>query len=215
MAINGDTAVVAAYPTRFNSGFAYWFTRSGGTWKREGSLDGGQQDSFGSSLAVSGRNIVIGAPWGYGGGAVYLFRDNGRSLDKSVIFYEDLIGPMGAPGANLGAAVSVQGNSIIAGAPDYSGFAPNAGLAAMIEMKFGILLMPPFVRFADESFHFSMIEAEPGTNYVLESASNLDADWIPLKEFLAYSNEIQLQVNFSPEPAAAFFRVRERSAAVR
>ena len=82
VAFEGDTALVSAFPTRFDGGFVYLFKRSAGAWNRIGTLNSnGQADRFGSSLAINGRNLFVGAPWGFGG-AVYLFRENGGTFDQ-------------------------------------------------------------------------------------------------------------------------------------
>ncbi len=80
VAISGDTAVVGAPFESSNatgvngnqanngaaeSGAAYVFTRSGGTWTQQAYLkasntEGG--DRFGSSVAISGETVVVGAP---------------------------------------------------------------------------------------------------------------------------------------------------------
>lgn len=79
VAISGDTVVVGARLERSgstgvngnqlneecgSSGAAYVFTRSGGTWTQEAYLKAsntGTADYFGSSVAVSGDTIVVGA----------------------------------------------------------------------------------------------------------------------------------------------------------
>jgi hypothetical protein len=118
VAISGDTALLSAYPDRFDSGFVYVFLRSGGTWKRSAYLTGdGGGDFFGQSLAVSGRNLVVGAPSARGGGGViFLFRDNGTSFDRIRLFDEEFgSGSGGDSGSFLGWAVSVSGNTITPG----------------------------------------------------------------------------------------------------
>ena len=43
VAFQGDTALVSAFPTRFNGGFVYLFKRSAGAWTRIGTLNSTQQ----------------------------------------------------------------------------------------------------------------------------------------------------------------------------
>ena len=210
VALHGDTALVSAFPTRFSDGFVYHFKRSAGAWHRTGALTSPQQaDYFGSSLAISGRNLFVGAPWGFGGaGAVYIFRENGASFDQFLIRYDDFENSPNPPSPSLGGSISVDGNTVLAGAAGYSGFAENGGIAAMFTLKFGVALISPYARSGDQSFHFRLIESEPGQTYVLETKTSLDSEWHPVTEFSPQQTEIQLQVDFTPTSPAAFFRVR-------
>lgn len=86
--VDGDTVVVGAYREASNatgvnaplsggsgtqadnsvqdSGAAYVFTRSSGTWSQQAYLKAsntGTYDYFGTSLAVNGDTLVVGAPW--------------------------------------------------------------------------------------------------------------------------------------------------------
>ncbi|MCB1092617.1 MAG: hypothetical protein KDL87_13870, partial [Verrucomicrobiae bacterium] len=69
VAVEGDTVVVGAYlhngaGVGFDSGCAYVFTRSGGTWTQQAKLtatDATKGDSFGVSVAVDGDTAVVGA----------------------------------------------------------------------------------------------------------------------------------------------------------
>ena len=67
VAIAGDTIVVGAYRDDDNgtdSGSAYVFTRTGTTWTQQAKLtasDGAADDQFGSSVAIAGDTIVVGA----------------------------------------------------------------------------------------------------------------------------------------------------------
>ena len=67
VAIDGDTIVIGASGDRafgFGSGSAYVFTSSGGTWTQQAKINAADTrsgDSFGSSVAISGDTVVIGA----------------------------------------------------------------------------------------------------------------------------------------------------------
>lgn len=68
VSISGDTAIVGApfadVGENTDQGAAYIFTRSGTVWKETQKLiasDGAAGDGFGSSVAVSGDKIVVGA----------------------------------------------------------------------------------------------------------------------------------------------------------
>lgn len=208
VAFEGDTALVSAFPTRFDGGFVYLFKRSAGAWSRIGTLtSNGQADHFGSSLAISGRNLFVGAPWGFGG-AVYLFRENGATFDQFVIRYEDRGAPPYPPLLSIGTSISADGNTLLAGADGFSGFADSGGIATMFDLRFGVTLMSPMLRLSDQSFHFRLIEAEPGKTYVLQTVTVLGSEWSSVSEIFAEQTEMQLQVDFSPTSAAAFYQVR-------
>ncbi len=208
VAFQGDTALVSAFPTRFDGGFVYLFKRSAGAWKRIGTLTSdGQADHFGSSLAISGRNLFVGAPWGFGG-AVYLFRENGGNIDRFLIHYEDRCAPPYAPLLSIGGAISADENTLLAGADGFSELEVSGGIATLFSFKFPTTLISPFVRMDDESYHFRIIEAEVGQTYVLETATSLRSEWNSVTEFFAEESEIQLQVAFDPGAPAAFFRAR-------
>jgi len=70
VAIDGDTIVVGAAEDDtdgMSSGSAYIFTRTGSTWTERIKLlpsDGREYGSFGSSVAISGDTIVVGATGG-------------------------------------------------------------------------------------------------------------------------------------------------------
>jgi hypothetical protein len=68
VAISGDTVIVGAPPddvgANTDQGSAYVFVRSGTTWTEQQKLtagDGAAGDTFGSSVAISGETIIVGA----------------------------------------------------------------------------------------------------------------------------------------------------------
>ena len=69
VAISGETVVVGAPrddgAAGFDQGSAYVFVRSGGVWSQQQKLvasDAAAGDNFGSSVAISGETVVVGAP---------------------------------------------------------------------------------------------------------------------------------------------------------
>jgi hypothetical protein len=118
VSISGDTAVMGAPAESSGRGAAYVFFRDVGGWTLQQKLeasDGLAGDSFGTSVSVSGDHVAIGAPGRSSGrGAVYTFsRTAGvwtqqptplTALDASV-------------GDQLGFSVSLQGLTLVAGAP--------------------------------------------------------------------------------------------------
>jgi len=64
VAISGDTVVVGAYGQSSSAGAAYVFVRSGISWNEQASLQASNSDAddqFGSSVAISGDKIIVGA----------------------------------------------------------------------------------------------------------------------------------------------------------
>lgn len=122
-----------------NAGAVYVFRRLGSVWSKEAYIkasNSGSNDHFGSSLALSGNSLVVGATGedstqntvtnGSGSsednatsnsGAVYVFRRTG------ITWVQDAFIKAGNSGANIGfgASLSISGDSIAIGAPsEYS-----------------------------------------------------------------------------------------------
>ncbi len=118
VSISGDTAVVGASGENANKGAAYVFLRDPMTgWALQQTLtasNGVAGDLFGASVSISGDNIAIGAAGRNSGtGAVYTFNRSGAVWTQGVT----LAATGGATGDALGYAVSIQGLTIVAGAP--------------------------------------------------------------------------------------------------
>lgn len=76
VAISGSTIVVGA-SLQSKGGRAYTFTDTAAGWRQTGELkasDAVPYDWFGSSLAVSGTDLVVGAPYYSGTGRAYVFQ---------------------------------------------------------------------------------------------------------------------------------------------
>ncbi|WP_437620250.1 FG-GAP repeat protein [Sorangium sp. So ce1151] len=84
VAIQGDRAVIGATggdaPSVSETGSAYVFERSGSTWTQQQELfasDGAASDIFGTSIALDGDTVVVGASgdddFGSGSGSAYVF----------------------------------------------------------------------------------------------------------------------------------------------
>jgi len=115
VAISGDSVVVGAYlddgviiepngtTTFSNSGSAYVFTRRGTIWTEQDKrtvndnvFEGtgiGAGDRFGTSVAISGDSVIVGAPQDSDGemdsGSVYLFRFTVPS-ERNLLFFDHL-----------------------------------------------------------------------------------------------------------------------------
>ncbi len=64
VALDGDTAIIAAVGERNNTGAAYVFVRQGAGWVQQAKLladDGDPDDDFGGSVALDGDTAIIGA----------------------------------------------------------------------------------------------------------------------------------------------------------
>ncbi len=88
-----------------------------GTWSFEDTLTGSDSlvgDSFGMAVSASGTTIVVGAPSAAGGkGAVYVFNPIfGVWVQTAKLTASD-----GAAGDGFGSSVSINGNTLIVGAP--------------------------------------------------------------------------------------------------
>lgn len=89
VSLSGDRALIGASrdsDNGVNSGAAYIFLFDGSTWREEAKLkpsDGGEQDSFGFSVCLSGDRALIGADNdqnnGAAGGSAYVFAFDGTT----------------------------------------------------------------------------------------------------------------------------------------
>ena len=156
VALDGSTLVVGAYQEdsnatgvngnetnnlATNSGAAYVFVRSGGTWSQQAYLKAsntGASDEFGYSVAVSGQRIVVGARLedsdatgingdglsnaASGSGAAYIFVRNGTTWAHEAYVKAS------NTGANdeFGAAVAISGDRCAIGAWHEDG--PSVGI---------------------------------------------------------------------------------------
>jgi hypothetical protein len=145
VAVSGDTAVIGAYLEASNAtgvdgnqadnsasqaGAAYVFTRSGSTWTQQAYLKASNtdaEDGFGSSVAVSGDTVVIGAggednATGVNGnqadnsasnaGAAYVFNRSGSTWTQQAYLKASNTGV----GDFFGGSVAVSGDTVVIGA---------------------------------------------------------------------------------------------------
>jgi hypothetical protein len=122
VALDGDTAVIGAFRDDDNgedSGSAYVFTRSGGVWTEQAKLlasDGAPLDFFGTSAALDGDTVVIGAYWdddnGEDSGSAYVFtRSAGVWTEQAKVLASD-----GEPHDAFGTAVALDRDTAVIGA---------------------------------------------------------------------------------------------------
>gem|GEM_PF-4720336 len=118
VALSGDTAVVSAsYSER-----VFVFAREGTSWTAQQMLtasDGNSLDFFGSSVAISGETIVAGSDRHEDFlGAVYVFDRTGATwFPREKLTVTDGV-PTEFSGFAFGHSVSINGDTIIAGAPN-------------------------------------------------------------------------------------------------
>ena len=141
IAVSGDTLVVGAYledsdgssqddNSESGSGAVYVFVRNGGVWSQQAFLKASNiplADRFGSSVAISGDTLVVGAPFEWSGaigvdgeqgnyaelsGAVYVFVRSGESWSQQAYLKASNTGE----GDRFGTSVSISGDTVVVGA---------------------------------------------------------------------------------------------------
>ncbi len=116
LVVRGDLALVGA--PRVGNGVVYVYQRgSDGSWSAAGQLpsaDLSEDAMFGSSLAMDGNRLVVGAPGhATAKGALFVFTRNGNSFTPQGM----LVAAGGTDNAMLGSSVAISGTRIVAGAP--------------------------------------------------------------------------------------------------
>lgn len=119
--ISGDYAIVGARyndGAGTNSGSAYIFYRSAGSWTQQAKLsigDPAADDKLGNSVAIDGDFAIVGAPGKNSNqGFAYTFIRSGSSWSQS--------SKLGATDSGqLGTSVDISGNYVIMGAPATNG----------------------------------------------------------------------------------------------
>ncbi|MBK9736477.1 MAG: FG-GAP repeat protein [Saprospiraceae bacterium] len=124
VSISGDYAIVGT-PYKDvggnpNQGKVYIFIRNGSSWTEQASIvasDGTTGDIFGSSVAISGYYVIIGAMFKNVGannyqGKAYIFKRSGTTWTEQA----DLVASDGAYNDNFSISVSISGDYAIVGA---------------------------------------------------------------------------------------------------
>jgi|HubBroStandDraft_6_1064221.scaffolds.fasta_scaffold153629_2 acetyltransferase-like isoleucine patch superfamily enzyme len=124
--VSGDTVVAGARSATVNGhprqGATYVFVKPATGWKdmiqtaklsdREGTGD----DRFGSAVSIDGENIAVGSPGSHSRGSVHVFVKPVNGWVSTQVSAK-LVASDGAPGDQLGIAVSIKGNTLWASAP--------------------------------------------------------------------------------------------------
>lgn len=124
LAFDGDRVVVgdAHDPGTMVTwiGHGYVFRREGEDWIQEAALSSGDQDLFGTAIAVDGETVLIGAPYaepdGAQTGAVYVY-----DLVDGTWQRQSVLSPTDSTGADdglFGQAVALDGEIAAVGAPE-------------------------------------------------------------------------------------------------
>ena len=135
--VQKDTIIVGA-PNHTHSGVrftgaAFVFRRDGDKWVEHTMLtadDAAKSDSFGTSIAISGDTVVVGAPLadtdrGKDAGAVYAFIRDGDGWKQQA-----KLGSSDAKKADqFGFSVAIEGNNVIVGAKTRDEGEPGSGAA--------------------------------------------------------------------------------------
>jgi hypothetical protein len=165
VAISGNTVVVGASQEASaatgvdgnqadnsvpNRGAAYVFVRNGSTWAQQAYLK--QSDSeagavFGTSVAIDGNTIVVGANSQDGGGpansgAVYVFTRSGSTWTQQGGFLK-----ASAPGGSdsFGFTVAISGDTLVAGAEYQGTSGANSGAAYVFLRAAGVWSQQAFL----------------------------------------------------------------------
>jgi len=115
-----------------SSGVVYVFEYAGGRWQQSARLspdDAQAFDVFGNAVSLSGNIAVVGAvgrdAMGRDSGAVFVFEHGAMGWQQSA----SLVPVDGVAGDNFGAAVAVDGATVVVGAPFASGSERGQGAA--------------------------------------------------------------------------------------
>jgi hypothetical protein len=104
-----------------NTGAAYVFTGSGGTWTQQATLtatDGAANDLFGYSVALSGSTAILGADGkNTSTGAAYVFARSGGTWTQQI----KLTASDGGTADNFGISVAIAKSTAVVGAPGNQG----------------------------------------------------------------------------------------------
>jgi len=120
--IDGDTLIVGAFledTAGTNAGAAYVFTRSGTSWSQQAKLQSSDieaVDVFGSSVAIDGDTVVVGAraedTGGTDAGSAYIFTRSGTSWSQQAKLQSSDI----QAGDIFGSSVTIEGDTVVVGA---------------------------------------------------------------------------------------------------
>ena len=140
VSISGDTLVVGAFlddDDGTDSGSAYVYVRSGGAWTEQQKIiasDGASGEEFGTSVAISGDTVVVGADKdddkGPTSGSAYVYmRSGGVWAEKEKLTASD-----GANSDEFGTSVAISGDTVVVGANEDDDEGGDSGSAYVHEL---------------------------------------------------------------------------------
>jgi hypothetical protein len=111
-------------------------------WTQRGSVSSGsgKSDGFGSSLAMDGEVLLVGAPQddnaGFSSGLVYVYSAGPDSLfDTHTVATQVLRAPVTQKGASFGSALSLLNDTLVVGSPGASTeTGPNSGIVYIFSL---------------------------------------------------------------------------------
>jgi len=123
VAISGDTVLVGALQAGDgDTGAAYIFTRNGNAWIQQDMLiasDAAEGDSFGSSVAISGETIIVGASTdddeARNSGSAYVFIQTDNTWSEQAKLSASDPGLRGY----FGSSAVISGDTVVIGAPSF------------------------------------------------------------------------------------------------
>ena len=136
VAVSGATIVVGAnfddVGANNSQGSAYVFVKPPGGWTNAVqsahlfASDGGLSDQFGEAVAISGNTVVVGAhnadtAGALNTGAAYVYVKPPAGWSGSRTESARLVAANAPVSLQLGGAVAISGNTVVAGAPSFSG----------------------------------------------------------------------------------------------
>ncbi|MGO9582848.1 MAG: hypothetical protein ACLP36_08580 [Acidimicrobiales bacterium] len=126
VAISGTTALVGAIGNAKYAGRAYVFAKTATGWTEVAELKGSDtvsKDAFGTSVAISGTTVIVGAEGhAHGTGAAYVFAKTTTGWSQVA----ELKGSDTVAGDDFGTSVAISGTTAVVGAYGHAG---NAGRA--------------------------------------------------------------------------------------
>jgi hypothetical protein len=116
VALDGDTCLIGAQGTNTNTGSAYVFSNTSGTWTQVAQLTdpgGAIGDAFGAGVALDGNTCVIGASGGNSGtGSAFVFSNTSGTWTQVA----QLTAILGTTGDYFGNSVALDGDTCVIGA---------------------------------------------------------------------------------------------------
>ncbi len=142
--VHGDTVAVSALfadGIQPVTGNVHIFERNGAAWTQTqviDQLDGATSDWFGRALSLSADTLVVGAPQdddlGSDSGSAYVYTYNGTHWIQQA----KLLAADGNSGDNFGQSVSLNGDTILVGAPYDDDNGSNSGSAYVFTRSGGV-----------------------------------------------------------------------------